>query len=123
MNDDFIFCPLCGESSWLTDKSRTYDEARLESHKCSDCKKFTYTNIVKKAESELGLFFYHKTRHSIEAEVGEYLINTLCQDGGQTQIRYVNDWKIILTLNKVVGFNWYKSEEITLKVKKYLLFS
>lgn len=62
MNDYFIFCPFCGESSWLTEKSRTYEEGRLESHKCSDCKKFTYTNIIKPATSELGLFYYHKAK-------------------------------------------------------------
>lgn len=121
MNDDFIFCPFCGESSWLTEKFRNYEDGRLESYKCSNCKNFTYTNIIKPITSKINQLY--NIKYSIEAEVGDYLIHILYEDKGQTQIKNRHSWVIIITLNKIVHFNWYKIDDVISKVKKYVLFS
>lgn len=123
---DFIFCPLCGGVKWLVDKSRGVGNtpAKLETHKCNACKKFTYTNhiVPVKVPSILEIFASDITRYSIEATIGNYDISVFYKDK-VTNFRDHTTMKLILSLDQAVTFNWYKNEELIAKIKKYVIFS
>lgn len=120
---DYIFCPFCGSNKWISDKSGGYNyKDRLESHKCSGCKNFTYCNIIKQEKSPAGLEIFSKGRFSVVAKIRPYIISVFYEKGS-TQFQDIDSNDVILVLNRVVTFNWYKNEELVDKIKKYVVFS
>lgn len=118
MTKDFIFCPFCGEVEWTVDKSRAGEG---DAFSCSKCKKFTYINIMQHKKTESGFEYFEKVRSSIRADLEIYAIEIDYLDK-KTIIK--DSWlTTILTLHKIIDFNWYNQDEVIEKVKKYLVFS
>ncbi len=123
MTVDFIFCPLCGATKWLTTKTRASTKGKLTDHTCSGCKNFTYTNVTCPVKHSVLVGINQTVRHSVEVTIKPYLIAVYYQDPPAT---YINDSKTLerlVTLKSAVTFNWYKNEELLDKIKKYILFS
>lgn len=122
MSYDYIFCPLCGAVKWITDKSGAFAGGKLESHKCSGCKKFTYVNLFNKTLSPAGLEVWARSRFSVVARIEPYIVSVFYHKNS-TQFQNADSNEVILVLNSAVTFNWYKNEELVDKIKKYLVFS
>jgi hypothetical protein len=123
MTVDFIFCPLCGATKWLTNKTRASAQGRLTEHRCSGCKNFTYTNVTCLVKHAVLVGITQSVRHSIEATIKPYKIGVFYQEPIVTNIWDSETSQLLLSLNSAVTFNWYKNEELIEKVKKYILFS
>jgi len=122
MTINYIFCPLCGGVKWITDKSGNLQNIKLDMFKCSGCKKFLYKNAIEPVEHPTLLNITKTNRYSIEAEIEQYHVSVYYYNN-TTEFRDAKSWKIILILNQVISFNWYKSEELVAKIKKYILLS
>jgi hypothetical protein len=124
MTTDYIFCPLCGATKWITDKtgSAHADKGRLTKHKCSSCKKFSYTNHSALIEHNILVGITQITRYSVVADIDPYRISVFYH-ANSTQFQDIDCNNVILILNSAVTFNWYKNEELIEKIKKYVLFS
>ena len=123
MSTDFIFCPLCGASKWLTNKTRASALGRLTENKCSGCKNFTYTNVTCLVKHQFLVGITQTVRHSVEAIIKPYKVCVFYQDPIGTSIWDSETYQTLLTLNSAVTFNWYKNEDLVDKIKKYILFS
>lgn len=128
MSPDFIFCPFCGATKWIIDKTGApisilaSFKGQLEHHKCSGCKNFTYSNIMEHDKSLAGLEYFKKIRYSVQAIIKPYEIDVSYVDKHTT----LTEWetgKVLLKLNSAITFNWYKNEDLIEKIKKYLVFS
>lgn len=123
MTVDFIFCPLCGATKWLTTKTRASAQGRLTDNKCSGCKKFTYTNVTCLIKHPILIGITQTVRYSIEATIEPYRIGVFYQEPIVTNIWDSDTSQNLLSLNQAVTFNWYKNDELLDKIKKYILFS
>jgi hypothetical protein len=122
MNEDYIFCPLCGGMKWLVDKTGTSHDGRLTFHECSSCKNFNYTNETVIVKSEILIGVTNTSRLSVMADIFPYLISVYYKEN-KTEIMDTDSFKLLLRFNKVIQFNWYRSEEVIDKIKKFLVFS
>jgi hypothetical protein len=122
MSTDYIFCPLCGGIKWLVDKSRFAEGGRLTSHKCGGCKKFMYTDHTVLVDHQILIGITQTTRYSVEATIDPYRI-TVFYHAKSTQFQDIETNNVIMVVNTAVSFNWYKSEELVNKIKKYVVFS
>lgn len=125
MTYDFIFCPLCGATKWLADKTLGDPRGKLTVHKCSGCKKFKYTNITVPVEHPIFTAVTQSIRYEVLADIAPYSIRVHHLDNF-TEI-YDHDARsadnLIIKLEKAIPFNWYSDEDVIEKIKKYLLFS
>lgn len=122
MTTDYIFCPLCGATKWITDKTGYANKGKLTAHKCSGCKKFNYTNHTGIIEHQVLVGVTQTTRYSVVADIETYRISVFYH-ANTTQFQDIDSNNVVLVLNSAVSFNWYKNEELIDKIKKYLLFS
>jgi hypothetical protein len=122
MTDNYIFCPFCGTTNWSIDRSGSFNGNALEYYKCQDCKDFSYTNIIERHESSIGLKYYSRNRFSVVSTIYPYIIS-IFYDKNSTQIQDYDSHEVILVLDHCVNFNWYKNEELVDKIRKYVLFS
>jgi hypothetical protein len=123
MSQDYIFCPFCGGTKWITDKTKSAPGGKLTYHMCAGCKKFIYTDITTLIDHPILVSIYQTTRYSVKATIDPYIIEVLYKQN------ITNFWdsddpsKLIMTVNSAVTFNWYKNEELIKKIKKYVVFS
>lgn len=120
--NDYIFCPFCGNSKWITDKTG-YDfvsQGKLTYNKCSGCKKFIYINLTRKVDHPFLKDITEEVRFKLQAEIGDYYITVNYIDG---YTEFLENGKLALKLNQVINFNWYKHTELLEKIKTYLVFS
>src|SRR5688572_4454448 len=103
MNSDFIFCPFCGSSDWITDKTRQYNDEMFISNKCAGCNNFGYAGTK-------------DSLHEIHATMRPYKV-VVDYEFEFTGI-YALDNSTILYLEQLINFNWYKYEETLDKIKK-----
>lgn len=122
MSYDFIFCPLCGGSKWLTDKTRSNIDGKLIQHKCADCKEFIYINHTTAFEHPVLVGLTKTVRYSIQVRIYDYIIVVNYHDN-TTVFESYDSGDLILKLNVAVAFNWYKNEDLIEKIKKYIVFS
>ena len=120
--NDYIFCPFCGATKWVTDKTQATAKGKLTFHRCSSCKKFSYTNITTLIDHPILVGITQTTRYSVEAEISHYKI-LVSYYKDETEFEDTDKREVILTVNSAVQFNWYKNEELISKIKKYILFS
>lgn len=119
---NYIFCPFCGCSKWLSDKKGNYNGSNLEYYKCLGCKKFTYNIISVKKTSSQGLEYFDREIFSVVVWLGKYMISVFYHNNS-TQFQDEESREVILVLDHAVKFNWYKEEELFKKVKTYVVFS
>ena len=112
---DYIFCPLCGEHSWRTDKTQF-----PTIHSCSDCKNFSYTEITKTLISSIGLKIYHRELETETVIMDDYEIRINHQEKWTEVIK---NYEVILKIQKALIFDWYKDKDVKDKIKKFLVFS
>lgn len=120
---DYIFCPLCGASKWISDKTGSVENNKLSLYRCTACKKFQYTNITVPYTDTFLHAVTQIRRYSVKAELEKYCITVLYAPENQTTIRDAETFKELIKLNKPIEFNWYRPEEVAEKVKFYLVFS
>ena len=117
---DYIFCPLCGEHEWKIDKTKKCEDGHLTDHRCGDCKKFFYTEVMKHTKTESGLEIFYKELYEEQVFIEDYdiMINHF---HNWTQVK--KDYTVILKLPRAVKFDWYRDKDIKDKIKKFLVFS
>lgn len=121
---EYIFCPFCGSIKWITDKTGSSGKGqRLSYHKCSGCKKFTYTNVTVLIDHPILVGVTHTQRYSVEAEIGNYKITVFYYDKSMTEFVDLDKREVVLTINSPISFNWYKNDELISKIKTYVVFS
>jgi hypothetical protein len=119
--NDYIFCPFCGATKWVTDKAMKTGQQH-EVFKCCGCKKFKYENVLNSIKTPAGFELFKKQRYMVEATIDPYFI-TVYYVQGVTNIQDSDSRALIVSLGQAVTFNWYKHEELIDKIKKYVLFS
>lgn len=122
--NDYIFCPLCGSMAWTIDRSTGGNDTRTEHHGCIECQKFSYTNttILSHIDPVTNICYFSKTRKSETAVIGPYFI-TILFNHNFTSIRYAKDLELILSLDQVIPFDWYKGDDLLEKINTYMVFS
>jgi hypothetical protein len=108
MSNDYIFCPLCAGSEWITDKTRRYHDEIFIHNRCIDCKNFAYAGTNTKLLEVEAIMQPYKV--IIDHEYDFTIITAM-------------DGTTILHIKQVINFNWYKYEETLDKIKKYVVFS
>lgn len=119
---DFIFCPLCGGTKWITDPTGYADGGKLTYKKCTNCKKFTYINHTAIVEHAFLVGVTHTSKYEIDATIDPYRIKVNYHKGF-TQFLDAYSNKLVLEVQTAVNFNWYKNEALVKKIKTYVLFS
>jgi len=128
MTVDFIFCPLCGASKWLTDKTGSCSTGKLTKYNCSGCKNFKYVNVTRLVKHSVLVGITQTVRYSVEAVIKPYSVTVFYFSGingdepGFTNIRS-DTGELLVSIKSIITFNWYKDELLLDKIKKYILFS
>lgn len=118
--EEYIFCPLCGEHEWITDKTNV----KYRYNTCGGCKDFMYATITHEVVSEIGLKLFYRELHEEDVRIpGHYRIK-INHTEQKTTITDADSWKVLLNINSAPKFNWYdKSESLADRIKKFLVFS
>lgn len=122
---NYIFCPRCGSSMWIVDKTKRAEGGSLSFYQCGDCHDFGYTEHCKIAEfQDNNNFDPQPTLYDVRMMVGDYkVIVWLFREATLFMNRKINN-TVILSINRIIDFDWYATEEDLLnKIKMYLTFS
>lgn len=125
MSYEYIFCPFCGGSLWITDRTQrvtTSSGGKITHNKCDSCKAFSYSNISVPVEHPLLFAITESKRLQVTAWILPYKIIVNYLDNF-TEFYELDGGKFILKINQAVNFDWYKNEELVEKIKKYVVFS
>lgn len=118
---EYIFCPLCGEHEWITDKtavSYTY-------HTCGGCKNFMYATTTKTVVSEnTGIKLFYRELHEEDVKIPDHYRIKINHTEQRTIITDADSWQVLLDVKAAPKFNWYdKEEDLASRIKKFLVFS